>query len=207
MLIIQGWDDIFENNRTRGYKDLKWIPVPNKQDGDGYTELLEHKDGMAHLGAWLIMLQIASKSKPRGKLTRSDGSPHDSESLARMSRGKAKIFDEAIPRLVHIGWLTQTVDDEHHAPIAQLAAGSRQYEYAEQNRTEQKGIEENRTEENRTERKATAEKPSLAMVEMSAWYRRRKDTKWTADEMKAYHKIEFNEDDFALRRCHSVLSG
>jgi hypothetical protein len=34
-------------------------------DGDGYTELVDHDDGAAHLGAWCAIVQIASKCDPR----------------------------------------------------------------------------------------------------------------------------------------------
>ncbi len=34
---IRNWSENFENNRTRDLKEMKWIPVPNKHDGDGYT--------------------------------------------------------------------------------------------------------------------------------------------------------------------------
>ena len=43
---ISGWDKHFENNRTRELKFLSWVPFPNKHDGDGYTELMDHKDGV-----------------------------------------------------------------------------------------------------------------------------------------------------------------
>jgi len=90
-------------------KRMDWIPVPNKHDGDGYTELLTHKNGTAHYGAWHQILQVASKCAPRGTLLR-DGAgdcrrPHTAESIARITRGDERTIAEAIIRLVKIGWL------------------------------------------------------------------------------------------------------
>jgi hypothetical protein len=103
---IPNWDDNFEVNRTRELKRLDWVPLPNKLDDDGYTELVDHPNGAAHLGAWMALLAIASKCKPRrGVLLRENGTPHDAHSLARISRLPASVFEEVIPRLISIGWL------------------------------------------------------------------------------------------------------
>lgn len=106
---VKDWDKIFENNRTRELKHLDWVPMPNKMDGDGYTELLDHPDGMSHFAAWVLIVEVASKcdKEKRGTLVRDRDVPHDARSLARVTRGSAKIFEAAIPRLVAIGWLEQ----------------------------------------------------------------------------------------------------
>lgn len=93
---ISNWGELFENNRTRELKKLDWIPVPNKQDGEGYTLAMEQKDGPALIGAWLIILQIASKCGTRGTLMRDTGIPHDSASIARQSRFPKTVIDRAI---------------------------------------------------------------------------------------------------------------
>jgi len=106
---IRNWDKHFENNRTRELKKLDWVPVPNKHDGDGFTELLDHKNGMAHYGAWHLILQVASKCDPRGTLLRDSAEgckiPHTPQSLARITRGNAIVFNEVLPRLLTIGWI------------------------------------------------------------------------------------------------------
>lgn len=104
---IKGWDDNFENHETRKLKNLLWIPVPVKQDGDGYTELLEHENGAAHLGAWIAIVELAAKCKPRGQLIRRDNRPHTSRSIGRITRISPDVLGEAIPRLVQIGWLKE----------------------------------------------------------------------------------------------------
>lgn len=106
---IRNWDQHFENNRTRELKRMDWVPVPVKQDGDGYTELVEGPSGAANLGAWLAIVEVAAKCDPRGTLSREGAggvkTPHTPHSLARMSHLPAGCFDEAIPILVRIGWL------------------------------------------------------------------------------------------------------
>lgn len=150
---IVNWNDHFENNRTRDMKVMAWIPLPNKQDGDGYTELLDHPNGAAHYGAWVAILAVASKCDPRGTLLRKDRthlrSPHDAASLARMTRIPAKIITEALSRLVHIGWMETSPFEinvsQEGAEIPQAGAplvGATPQEPA-WNGIEGKGIEEN----------------------------------------------------------------
>lgn len=134
---VSEWDRHFENNRTRDLKRMEWVPMPTKQDGDGYTELLDHKNGAAHFGAWCAIVELAAKSKPRGALVRDGGIPHDVASLSRVTRISRVVFEEAIPRLLQIRWLTaqvvgetDTCDDPAVAPqegaaIPQEGAASR----------------------------------------------------------------------------------
>lgn len=102
---IRDWDRHFENNRTRELKNLSWVPVPNKQDGDGYTEIMSHKNGAAHFGCWHAILQVASKCDPRGTLLRDGARAHDFTSLSRITRIPESILIEAVERLLTIGWV------------------------------------------------------------------------------------------------------
>lgn len=120
---IANWDSHFENNRTRELKGMSWVPIPNKMDGDGYTELLEHVDGAAHYGAWVAIVLVASKCDPRGTLLRSTGTPHDPVTLSRISRLPPEVFESALPRLVQIGWVTaEEIGTEPVREIAQQVA-------------------------------------------------------------------------------------
>lgn len=105
LLKIRDWEMHFENQWTREHKKLAFVPFPNKLDGDGYTELLSHKDGPAHFGAWVVIAQVASKCVPRGKLLRDGNKPHDLESLSRITRFPQAVLNCAIERLLLIGWL------------------------------------------------------------------------------------------------------
>lgn len=105
LYIIKDWAILYENNRTRELKSLNWLPLPNRQDGDGYTQLLDHQNGASHLGLWTAVLQVASRCDPRGTLLRSCKKPHDFDSLSRITRVSRRLFDEAFPRLIEIGWI------------------------------------------------------------------------------------------------------
>jgi len=102
---IKDWDKHFENNRTKELRRLDWVPIPIKQDGDGYTELLSHRHGAAHFGVWIALVEIAAKCSPRGSLLRSGGIEHTPSTLARISRMPSRVILTAIERLVSIGWL------------------------------------------------------------------------------------------------------
>jgi hypothetical protein len=96
---IKNWDSLYENNRTRELKRLEWFPMPNKQDGDGYTFIMEQKDGAAIFGAWVACVQVASRcGNPagRGVLMRDGKMPHDSQSLSRMTRIPAAIIEKML---------------------------------------------------------------------------------------------------------------
>ena len=110
---IKNWDANFENNRTRTMKNMMWVPVPNKHDGDGYTELVDRKNGAEMLGAWLVILQVASKCPERGTLMRENGTPHTPKSIARLTRLNTDSITHALDLLVSedIGWL-EVVDSE-----------------------------------------------------------------------------------------------
>lgn len=153
---IRDWSKHFENNRTRELKELRFVILPNKHDGDGYTELLDHANGAAHYGAWCSIVQVASKCDPRGTLLRDSARPHDSGSLSRLTRIPKAVFDEALPRLVTVGWLAvehveadeQPQHNQQDGAIPQEGATSS----AAQSRTPvpESAPELNRTEENRT---------------------------------------------------------
>lgn len=102
---IRDWNLHYENNRTRELKKLDWVPLPNSLDSDGFVTLMRHRHGLAHFGAWIIILQIASKGHPRGTLTRSNGSQHDAESLSKLGRTSVEVMSTALLRLVEVGWI------------------------------------------------------------------------------------------------------
>jgi hypothetical protein len=111
LLRVRNWNTHYECNRTRGLKNTLWVPVPNRLDNDGYIELVDHPDGPAHFAAWIGILQVASRCKPRGTLLRDGRIPHTAASLARITRMSAEVFDGAIPRLVAIGWIEEIQQD------------------------------------------------------------------------------------------------
>lgn len=156
LLFVRNWKTLFENNRTRDLISLDWVPIPNKMDGDGFSQLLDHPDGMSHYAAWVLIVAVASKGKGadnRGCLLREGPGgvpvPHDHRSLARVTRGSSKIFEAAIPRLIAIGWLIEKeieLESENPALRCGNPASS-----CDEVPIEGKGREGNRREQNRRE--------------------------------------------------------
>src|SRR5947209_4917828 len=99
---IRDWHVHFENNRSRELQRCDWVPMPNKMDGEGYTELVDHPNGAAHFGAWCAMVQIASRRKPRGHFEQ--GLADLPKYLARLSRLPVAVFEEVLPRLLQMRW-------------------------------------------------------------------------------------------------------
>jgi len=126
-LRVKNWGSLYESHRSREIKKLSQVLVPNGHDSDGYTTLVDHPNGAAHLGAWLAILQIASRCKERGVLANSDGKPLDPINLARMSRLPAAIFEEVIPRLTgEVRWLEEVEEiPRRDAGISRDGAGIR----------------------------------------------------------------------------------
>ena len=134
--VVAGWNENFENNRTRELKYLSWVPMPNKMDGDGYTELLAHPDGAAHFGAWCALVEVASRCDPRGTLLRDGARPHDFASLERITRIRSEVWADAMPRLITIGWITVSEIPQDGAGIPQDDAALEERNGTERNGTE-----------------------------------------------------------------------
>jgi len=121
MLRVRNWTR-FESYRTRRMKSIKSIRVPTNLENEGYVDLISHENGAAHFGAWVAILRVASQCNPRGTLMRNNASPYTAASLARMTRMPVTLFDEALPRLVEIGWL-EVVHSGDEAKRADADAG------------------------------------------------------------------------------------
>jgi hypothetical protein len=131
VLHVVNWNRIFENHRTRVLSGpLKWVLMPTRQDGSGFSTLMDHPDGAAHYGCWTLLCEVAAKCTPRGYLFWTSGQPapaldrrdpahgvdpiettpravaHDVTSLSRQSRVPTPILSDAIKRLLSpVGWL------------------------------------------------------------------------------------------------------
>lgn len=120
---VSNWNALYENNRTKEIKRLLWVPVPNSMDGAGYTELVDHPNGAAHFGAWIAILEIASRQEVRGEIPQS--SAGTSQALARISRLPVSVFDEVFPRLIELQWVEPT-GNQQLGEIPQEGAGKPQ---------------------------------------------------------------------------------
>ena len=93
---IRDWAALFENNRSRTVKDLAWVPIPNRHDGENYSLIMAHKNSAEIFAAWVLMLQVASRCQPRGRLVRDNQKPHTSSTLAIKTRAPEKWFALAL---------------------------------------------------------------------------------------------------------------
>lgn len=112
---IRDWVKHFENASSKKLKRLEWVAIPNRVDGSGYCALVDHPNGAAHLGAWLAMVEIASRQKqPRNGTLPDVGGI--CQSLGRISRLRVEVFKEALPRLIEIGWIESIQSDRDSLP-------------------------------------------------------------------------------------------
>lgn len=109
---IKDWEKNFEvrdTNRVDG--PLKWVPVPTKTDGFGFSRMAAEKDFVQLLACWYMMLGIAAKQERthRGRLMRDERplSVHDMSIVARlpesMMQRAVDFFSDPIQ-----GWLSVT---------------------------------------------------------------------------------------------------
>ncbi len=104
-LRIRNWSDHFENNRTRDLKRMDWVPIPNRMDKREYIQLVTHPNGAAHFGAWLALVEIASRCTTRGTLPWEGA--EIPQALAEISRLPAGLFEEVLPRLLELNWIEE----------------------------------------------------------------------------------------------------
>jgi hypothetical protein len=95
---IRDWSLHFERDRTKQWKILQWVPIPNKQ-GAGYRKMLSQKNGLEIFACWIALVQVASKSNPRGDLSK-----YDLEDLSLLTLIDSKKLSVAIT------YLSQSLD-------------------------------------------------------------------------------------------------
>mgnify|MGYP001577792281 CR=1 FL=1 len=105
MIEICRWNELFENNRSREIRHPMFCLIPNRHDGESYGRLMMLKDAPEIFSAWILMVQVASRSQVRGTLLRDDRTPHDAESLSIKTRGRKEWFEKAIPVLEKLRWI------------------------------------------------------------------------------------------------------
>lgn len=66
---IRDWLAHFERDRTKQWKHLGWVPVPNKQ-GAGYRKIMKQSNGLEIFAIWIALIQVASTCDPRGDLSK-----------------------------------------------------------------------------------------------------------------------------------------
>ncbi|MCX7418002.1 MAG: hypothetical protein NT013_00490 [Planctomycetia bacterium] len=137
---IRRWSEVFENSQSRQYQRLTWTPLPNKHDGKSFRRLISMADGPALYGAWVLLVQVASKCPQRGVLADQDG-PLDAEDLSHKTGAPAELFAKAFEALTHpkIAWLEvvlPTVDQQHATSEPTVTLGNMPLQRTEQNDSE-----------------------------------------------------------------------
>ena len=137
---IRNWSEVFENSQSRQYQRLRWTPLPNKHDGKSYRRLISMADGPALYGAWVLLVQVASKCPQRGVLADQDG-PLDAEDLSLKTGCPAEVFAKAFEILTSpkIAWLEvvpPTADQQHANSRPTVAFRNMPLQRTEQNKSE-----------------------------------------------------------------------
>ena len=104
---IIDWGKHYENSESRKYKSIKWVPIPNSFDGAGFRRVAKRKDACEIFTAWILLLEMASRSEIRGNLRISS---EDAEERTGFPEG---IFINAVNVLSDktIGWIEALTDN------------------------------------------------------------------------------------------------
>jgi hypothetical protein len=95
---IRDWNLHFEQDRSKQWKNIKWVPIPNKQ-GKGYRKIMSEKNGLEIFACWIALVQQGSLCNPRGDLTK-----YDLSDLSLLTLIDTKFLTTAI------NYLSQTLD-------------------------------------------------------------------------------------------------
>lgn len=99
LYIINKWNELYENNRSRSVSDLTWVPISNRHDGEHYTAIVSHEHGSKIFAAFILMVEVASRCQPRGMLIRDNRTPHTAQTLSTKTRAPIEWFELAIKYL------------------------------------------------------------------------------------------------------------
>lgn len=103
---INHWNEIYENNRSRSVEDLKWVLIPIKHDGEHYTRIITSPNGAVIFSAFILMVEVAAKCRPRGWLIKDNREPHTPMSLSMKTRAPIDWFEQSIEYVMkHTDWL------------------------------------------------------------------------------------------------------
>lgn len=135
---IRDWDSIFENNRSREIKNVNWVPMPNRLDGENFSAIMQHENGAEIFTAWILIVEVASRCGVRGTLLRGDGKPHSPATLSLKTRAPQKWFEIALEFLENnTDWLIVKDVKINPAPSCGKVPSIPHLTAIEQNRTEQ----------------------------------------------------------------------
>ena len=93
---IVGWDEHFENHKSRRNKKTAWVPIPNSFSGERISDLID-VGGAESYGAYVAMVLVASGCEERGTLLKKNGKPYTPRTLARLTGIDEDHFKQMIP--------------------------------------------------------------------------------------------------------------
>lgn len=145
---IRNWSEKYENAESRKIAGtLDWFKCPTKHDGLSYRRIMRRADGLAMYGAWILIVAVAAKCKPRGVLQSEDG-PLTAEDIALKTGAEEKLISKAIQLFSskEVAWLTgsvlgdesSTLGDESSVPALEERRGEEIRERLEETREEEK---------------------------------------------------------------------
>lgn len=106
---IRDWDANFERDRTRQWKNLQWVPIPNKQ-GPGYRMIMSEKNGLEIFACWIALVQQGSLCSTRGDLSK-----YNITQLSLMTMIDASKLKASIDYLSQVlDWIEVIEDFDNH---------------------------------------------------------------------------------------------
>jgi hypothetical protein len=187
---IRGWGIHFENNRSRSVKELDWISIPNRHDGENFAKVMDDPECGNIFSGFVLMLQVASKCNPRGVLVKDSGFPHDSNSLHLKTRAPKSLFDKAFEfLLMHTDWLEcDDLPSDYQPPVRSSSAVCEEGKGIEGNRREDIGLPKEVAFWN-SNCGALPKVVNLSEVRRKKLNRRRQDSFWVANFEASVRKI------------------
>lgn len=103
---IKDWASRYETSETRKLKSLTYVKLNNKMDGLAFRLLSKNQDAPSIFCAWILMLELASKSTPRGDL-KHNNLPLSPGEMGEITGFPGEIFERALVFLCDqkIGWI------------------------------------------------------------------------------------------------------
>ena len=206
---ILGWNNHFENNKSREREKCSFVCVPNKQDGMGLANILAQPDGLAIYGIWQLMIGAASRQgKHRdGWLTddgHQTGTAWTASDMAVLWRCPEAMVVRAIEVLSgsRVGWLScnfteKTASGGQQVPVKCPSSAP------EWNRIEEKKNPQPPSGEQAGVRVDNKLIPSTPLaIRISVLFHRKPEKAWSLKEYRAYKTAAPTEEEITLLEAY-----
>lgn len=103
---IRNWSTHYEKSQSRRVDAMTWVALPNKHDGLSYRRLMQQPNALTVYGAFVLIVQVASKCKVRGVLA-DDCAALTAEDIALKTGATEQQIQDALDMLStdKIGWI------------------------------------------------------------------------------------------------------